>query len=90
MVLMAATSLTLCASIPPDSYLSAQISKVAGEENSSSQPVVDQDVSTEDLCAPAPLRETITQSGNNAIRQFFYYYLTDHVGTVMRIVTECC
>jgi RHS repeat-associated protein len=86
-LLMAATSLTLNASIPRASYLSAQISKVADEENSSSLPVVEQDVSTEALCATAPLRETIRQSGNEEIRQFSNY-LTDQVGTVLRIVKE--
>jgi len=59
-------------------------------EDSSSLPVVEQHASTESslLCASAPLRETITQSGNNALRQFFYYYLTDQVGTVLQIVKE--
>ncbi len=89
MLLMAAMSLPLHASIPRSDYLSSQVAKVTAED-SSSLPVVEQHASTESslLCASAPLRETITQSGNNALRQFFYYYLTDHVGTVLRIVKE--
>lgn len=99
MVLMAVTALPLCASLPRSDYLASQVSKVTAE-GVPSLPALEQDASAESshLCASAPLREkekllpgmdrrigfAETVGGTTT----FYYYLTDHVGTVLRIVTE--